>query len=553
VNGLMNGIFSIIKYGIHSSYGGLFNQLCGRITVDPGDYRCSRGNLRYTPTSTNSQEIVDELAMLMTSGRLSAQSRQIAKSVYDNETSKPHAVMMVQQIIASSPEFQTTGLAKAGTESRPQTPTPTQSSEPYKAVVFVFLRGGMDSFNMLVPTCEPLKTNYLQKRQSVALSGSQLLPITTNTSQVCNSFGLHNQFANLRNRYNNGQVLFFANMGTISEPLTLNELWKEKSVLYAHNRMSEEVQRLDPYDQAPSNGVMGRLTDALSQLTGTTSGKKYQIGSYSISGITTALAGTKGKSPNQIIVGKYGPTRFDPYPWSARTKWASFDLRKHIYNVNKIPQQDSNVFGSTWSKTFLDIIEENDSLATMLGSASVVTTFDETELSQQLMQVAKLIKIRNTRGVDRDFFFVSMSGWDHHQDMIGNTNIMFPILDAAIQTFCQEMQAQGVFDNVVLVATSEFGRSLSPNGGSGTDHGWGGNYFIVGGKVNGGRILGKYPDNFNGDLDAGRGRMIPTSSWDQVWNGIAQWLGVQDQNLLNQVLPNVHWNNVKFTKEDLFK
>jgi len=555
VNGLMNGIFSMIKYGIHSAHGGLFHQNCGRHNVDPGDYRCSKGHLQYSPTATTSDGIVDELAMLMTSGRLSAESRQVAKNVYDNESRKVQAIMMVTQIIASSPEFQTTGLVKAGTESRVAPQQPTQSSEPYKAVVFLFLDGGMDSYNMLVPTCDPLKTNYLQKRQSAALSENDLLSISTppETNQTCDNFGLHKKFTNLHTRYNSGQVLFFANVGTITEAISRNTIWKEKSVLFAHNRMREEVQRLDPFDQAPALGIIGRITDALSQLTGATSGSKYQIGSYSINGIKTALSGTKGKSPNQIIIGKNGPTKFDPSPWSSRSRYRSFDLIPHIYAVNKIPAVESNVFGSTWSSDFLDIIEENDILDNLFSSARVVKRFAETKISMQLMQVAKLINIRDARGVDRDFFYVSMGGWDHHQDMKAHLDEMFPILDSAIETFWDEMETREMQNNVVLVGLSEFGRSLAPNGGSGTDHGWGGNYWIMGGDVNGGRILGKYPDSFDGDLDAGgRGRIIPTTPWDAVWNGIAQWMGVNDETLLREILPNAKWDDSKFTKEDLF-
>ena len=470
LNGLMNGIFTIIKYGVHSSHGGLFHQSCSRHYVDPGDYQCSKGFLQYTPTETTSDKIVDELAMLMTSGRLSAESRQVAMDVYDNEKYKKQAVMMVQQIIASSPEFQTTAMTKVGTETRSLPEMPTQSTEPYKAVVFLFLPGGMDSYNMLVPTCDPLKTSYLQKRQSVALHDADLLPITA-TNQTCNEFGVHKQFSNLVSEYNNGNVLFFANVGTITEFMTRNDVWKEKCILYAHNRMTEETQRLDPFDNAPSLGIIGRLTDALSQLTGATSGKPYQIGSFSINGITTALAGSKGKSPNQMIIGKYGPTKFDPYPWSERSKWSNFDLRTPIYNVNKLPVVESNVFGSTWSSTFLDIVEENDLLDDLFSSARVINDFEETDLSLQLMQVAKLIDIKDQRGVDRDFFYVSMGGWDSHREMLFNTDILFSTLDKAVKTFWNEVKARGLDNNVVLVHLSEFGRSLSPNGGGGTDHG----------------------------------------------------------------------------------
>jgi len=193
-------------------------------------------------------------------------------------------------------------------------------------------------------------------------------------------------------------------------------------------------------------------------------------------------------------------------------------------------------------------------LSDALDQASLDTVFpEEIEICDQLETIAEMIKVKDIRGVDRDVFFASMFGWDHHASLLSNSEFMFSQLDLCIETFWDEMTSQGVQNNVVLVVTSEFGRSITPNSSLGTDHGWGGNYWIMGGKVNGGKILGKYPQEFHDALDIGRGRMIPTTSWDSIWNGIAQWMGVEDE-LLDDVMPNRHhFSDELYAKDDLFQ
>merc|ERR1711879_1139415 len=111
----------------------------------------------------------------------------------------------------------------------------------------------------------------------------------------------------------------------------------------------------------------------------------------------------------------------------------------------------------------------------------------------------------------------------------------------------------GVWDNVLLLETSDFARTLTPNGGAGTDHAWSGNYFITGGGVDGGQILGQYPSDLkSGPYRVARGRLIPRLSWDSIWNGVAQWFGLTDQDELDEILPNRNEFNNLFSESDLF-
>ena len=138
----------------------------------------------------------------------------------------------------------------------------------------------------------------------------------------------------------------------------------------------------------------------------------------------------------------------------------------------------------------------------------------------------------------RDVFYVSYGGWDTHASLT-TPGDQFAIIDEALDSFKKEMKEQGVWENVVVLTASEFGRTLRSNG-AGTDHGWAGNYFITGGDVQGGQILGKYPKELMDDSEdlIRNWRVKPSTPWEGVWYGIAQWFGVRGDEM-SYVLPNV--------------
>ena len=128
-------------------------------------------------------------------------------------------------------------------------------------------------------------------------------------------------------------------------------------------------------------------------------------------------------------------------------------------------------------------------------------------------------------------------------------------INAGLTSFVAEMKLQNVFENTVLVSTSDFGRTLTSNG-QGTDHAWGGNYFVLGGGVKGSKFLGRYPEKLGSDssLNIGRGRILPTTSWEALWNGLGEWFGVVP-NKMDDILPNKKNfpQDHLFTKDQLFK
>ncbi len=196
----------------------------------------------------------------------------------------------------------------------------------------------------------------------------------------------------------------------------------------------------------------------------------------------------------------------------------------------------------------LDAVSATEGLGRTLEAVQLSTGYStDSGLKRQLYQVARLIKAREVRKSERDFFFVQTGGWDMHSNMLESINTRFDEVDEALHGFYEEMNAQGNWNKVVFVSESEFGRSLDSNGG-GSDHAWGGNHFVASGALDnkgGGKFVNSYITNMTlgGDFDLGRGSMIPRYPWESVMAPIGKWLGLNDTEL-NTTLPNLkNFNN----------
>ena len=173
---------------------------------------------------------------------------------------------------------------------------------------------------------------------------------------------------------------------------------------------------------------------------------------------------------------------------------------------------------------------------------SVIT--NETKTYQRLSMVSKIMEARTALGMDRQIFFVERGGWDHHNELLTPQSDLFIELNEAIEIFWTAIQSMGLQNNVVLYTASDFGRTLTSNG-SGSDHAWGGNHFIISGSANGGEIYGEYPDLAlnNSSTDLGRGRILPTTSVDAYMAELVNWYGVP-QSEISTIIPNI--NNFSF-------
>jgi len=226
---------------------------------------------------------------------------------------------------------------------------------------------------------------------------------------------------------------------------------------------------------------------------------------------------------------------------------------------------------------------DNDEVVELDADIWKITGADEDEDNKAYKSfetLAKLIQTRTERNVDRDVFSLEYGGFDHHNDMKVNLKDKLKTVNSVIRRLVEQLKSDKTWDKVTIIVASEFGRTITQNSNEGSDHGWGGNTFILGGDLAGGRVLGQYPDDITMEsrLNAGRSnrvRMIPTTSWEAIFNGIAGWFadgfniinddeeeeGELTEEDLDYILPNR--NNVinpvenegdfpLYTKDDLY-
>ena len=538
----LNGLFSLIKYGLTSCLEGFGryqwwdDTQCWRYTLG-GNNVGVLGKLSYLPaTGVLMTTYVDELATLLTAGRLSTASRAHINSVVKSEPNTTLAAMQVQQLIALTPEFHSTNIVRASGGIRPKLTSPPASTKPYKAVVYVLLDGGMDSFNMLMPhTCsvrniegQTVLDQYYSERTSIAADVGERWRVIDATGQPCSQFAVHQDLAIVHDLYKQGDLAFFANAGVLNRPVTKYNYWeKTRTALFGHNTMQDEAQKVDPFDGAPGTGVLGRMCDILKK-------KGYNPQPITVQDASIATVGVPGAAVDPLIVSPYDSNKFNPL-----SNGETFTTLPHVGRLNNATAFQSSVFGETWSRRLQKALFDNE-VFEAVKDTPLFTSFPDTDYSAELKTVATLIASRDQRGTDRDVFFLSLGGWDHHSALKSNLAENFVKLNGALEAFTNEMKAQGLWNGVSLVVTSEFSRTLTANSGEGSDHAWGGNYFLMGGAVKGGRIHGSYPSDLtpSGELNIGRGSLIPTLSWESIMNPIVQWMGVDTELDLDVCMPN---------------
>uniref|UniRef100_A0A6V2KAH0 DUF1501 domain-containing protein n=1 Tax=Ditylum brightwellii TaxID=49249 RepID=A0A6V2KAH0_9STRA len=336
-----------------------------------------------------------------------------------------------------------------------------------------------------------------------------------------------------------------------AQPLTKHDDYFSltKVQLGAHNHMQRETYEVDTRGIMHGSGVGGRILDVLNR-------HGHQTSANAVEGRDTLVKGSPNDNNPVWTVSERSPGIIDQI--SSLPDGAMLDLVKQL---NGEGEPENSLYGETWSAKLSQSLfqyEESHRMQTELeGLNFTLTSFPESPegtLDQRFKSLAEYMSTRHLRKVDREVFVLSHEGYDmHRENTLGKK---FSELNASLQQFIEELKAMGIWEDTALVMGSDFGRSVTANSNGGTDHAWGGNYFLLGGSVDGGKILGTYPEFLDerSDYWTGRGRMIPTTPWESVWNGIGQWMGVRGDNDLGWVLPNR--NNFDkcalFSDQDLF-
>jgi uncharacterized protein (DUF1501 family) len=403
----------------------------------------------------------------------------------------------------------------------------------YRALVCLFMFGGNDGNNLLVPN-DTRYTAYQRARPNLALDKATLLPLTlSNTTGLA----LHPAFTGLQGLVNSGQASVVANIGPLLQPTTKAQ-YDAHSVPLPYNLFSHSDQQgawqSGVVEAPPRNGWCGRLLERA-----VAEGQANRgYAALSLSGGNVWEAGDKSLTPYRVSSsGRFGFDFYDP-----NAKAGSDPLSAAV--AATLAEARSHPFEQTWLNMMGRSLEVQRVLSAALASSSVSTAFPDTDLGRQLGMTAKLIAARGALGLSRQCFFTSIGGFDTHgDDQLQRQAENFAQIDAAVTAFNTAMGALGLADSVTLFTASDFGRTFASNG-AGTDHAWGNHHFAVGGAVrgtgsgNGGKLLGRMPDlTVGGPDDVGQGVWLPTTATDQLGSELARWFGA-DATTLAAVWPH---------------
>jgi uncharacterized protein (DUF1501 family) len=590
---MTNGLWGLIRYGVSDCYDDSstddlgFGRYPGHGNcLDNGSFERGSAYLSFVETNSTSDKLVDELSTLLTQGRLSQENRDIIIAALDDYAPNPNSGDVVaakrrfaMQLIVSAPEYHTLATVKKSGKPRAEAAsTGSSNSTDYKATVLLFFDGGADTYMMLPPhTCdhqiwekyEAIRGGPAGTPGSIALAKESLWELPTNNypGHNCESVGLHQNLHTLKDLYHAGDALFITNTGLMSQNVSKADYRNQNVQLFAHNAMQLESKRLDLGQEAMGTGVLGRMRDSL-----TANG--FSADAFSITGNQISLIGKPG-NPAPIVLSSAGMKKFDPRYDDVSGWWGPTEsnpdragdmtprnMADFVRTLNNATSIDSNMMAETWSIKVSEAIDQHELLYDAHASATTATSFPNTGLGNQLKMVTQMMQTRQERGAERDCYHVSIGGWDTHSWVLDSVANNFNAVDDAIAAFVTEVKSLGLWDHTIVAQFSEFARTLDPNTGprgdgtgAGSDHAWGGHQFILGGGLKGGKVLGQYPDIFteDGELALSRGRMLPTTPWDSLWNGAAPWMGVPEEDM-DTVLPmrQNFASSVLFTKEQLF-
>jgi uncharacterized protein (DUF1501 family) len=408
-------------------------------------------------------------------------------------------------------------------------PALAQNGPDYRALVCVFLFGGNDSNNTVIPMDDTNFQAYSSIRGSLALAQSALTPTVYAASGA--PYAFHGKLAEVASLFSSKELAVVANVGSLVQPLTRAQYQAQQTPiplnLFSHSDQQLQWQTSVAQGHSPT-GWAGRAADYIAS-------QNYNSSNFptffSVAG--NSLEGA-GVSTQPVALAPGQSLQLAGFNSSAASE-ARLDALNNLLTlgsgVSLVQAADDTMSNS--------IADAKALSAALAKSTPLKTQFPKSALGAQLQQVAQIIQVQGDLGMRRQIFFCSLGGFDTHTNEINTHNTLYPELSPALSAFYDATQELGVAPDVTTFTESDFSRTFQPTTSDGSDHAWGSHHLVLGGAVQGGQIFGKFPTFELGgpdDTDV-RGRWIPTTSVDQYGATLCSWFGIPDSALAS-VFPN---------------
>lgn len=407
------------------------------------------------------------------------------------------------------------------------------ADDEYRALVVVYLNGGNDGNNMLVPT-DGAYSDYQRSRQNLALIKSRLVALTG--SSAGHTFGVHPSLTPLASLYEQGRLAFIANVGPLVEPATaaqvLDRAVDVPPFLLSHSDQTATVQGWSGNEDM--SGWAGRGLELLP------------------SGLRNPLAAVTADTNRTLVLGRRSPVSF--VDSDGGTWWGIGDLRRPAeigaQALGRMARwQFANAYEAEYARTYGRAYGDGVLVARAREAAVMPAADfgnDNEGVVRGLRTLASLMPYFKGQGFKRQVFLQSWGNFDTHTNQRGtgqNTqDAQLAVVAQALAAFDASNRASGLDRNVVTLVMTEFGRTLRPGSGGGSEHAWGNHWLALGGPVAGGQVVGTFPSLVLGGRDDGdeqrNGRLVPSTSSDQVGATLMQWMGLPSAQFVD-VFPHL--------------